>query len=411
MEKFFELPNGAHLIIEKLEQAGFSTYIVGGCVRDMIMHRAPNDWDITTSALPDDIKKIFKRTYDTGIAHGTVTVIINDEHYEVTTYRTEKEYTDFRRPSGVDFVQDINEDLSRRDFTMNAIAYHPIRGFVDPYDGITDIESKIICCVGDANKRFSEDALRILRAVRFAAQINFEIELNTKEALINKKDLLQHISKERIRDEFNKICLSQNPYFILNIYEWGILNFISQDIKNLFDTLEQSQKELSIIKPLKDMPNNLVSKYTALLYLTRDYELAKRILKQLKFDNKTIKNVALSIKYFNEEPTNTIDIKKLLRACGVENVKNILFLKEILCKNEEEREQIKNLFLLIEQIVKTKECYTLEDLAINGHDLLNLNVKSGKDIALKLEQALEFVLNNPTKNTKEDILNFLSAYI
>lgn len=404
------LPDEVIEIITELELAGFSAYVVGGCVRDMIMKRTPNDWDITTSALPADIKKIFERTYDTGIAHGTVTVILNKEHYEVTTYRIEKEYVNFRRPNGVEFAENIAQDLSRRDFTMNAIAYHPHKGFVDPYGGRKDIENKIIRAVGDAKIRFNEDALRILRAVRFAAQLNFEIAEETKTAFIDKRELLKYISKERIRDEFNKICLSENLFFILNIYKWDILSYISGEIKKLFDNLETEQKLVQLLEVMAAMPVNLISRYTALLYPLNDSDAVKHILKELKFDNQTIKNVALAIEYYIYETNFKIDaveMKRLLRICEVDNVRNILLIKKNKASTIEEIEYIEKLFLLIDHILEQKECYKIKDLAITGNDVIKQNIASGKEIGKKLEQALEFILCFPHKNTNIELINYL----
>lgn len=200
-----KIPQEALVIINRLEVAGYEAYVVGGCVRDLLMGREPNDWDITTSAKPEEVKEVFEKTYDTGIEHGTVTVILDTEHYEVTTYRIEGEYKDFRRPDHVSFVEDIALDLSRRDFTMNAIAYHPDRGFVDPYNGMKHIKEQRIKSVREAKERFEEDALRILRGIRFSAQLDFQIESNTIKGIEECRHLLEYISKERVRDEFLKI--------------------------------------------------------------------------------------------------------------------------------------------------------------------------------------------------------------
>ncbi|OON93829.1 MAG: hypothetical protein ATN31_05130 [Candidatus Epulonipiscioides saccharophilum] len=417
------LPSGALQIIKQLENKGFSAYIVGGCVRDIILERNPNDWDITTNALPTDIKKIFQYTYDTGIAHGTVTVILNDQHFEVTTYRVENQYNDYRRPSSVDFVNNIEEDLSRRDFTMNAIAYHPDKGFVDPYNGITDIEHRIIRAVGDPTVRFTEDALRILRAIRFSAQLNFYIDQNTQDALIRTKHLLQFISKERIRDEFNKICLSdftdsfgffKYQNVIVKIYDWQILPYISEYINDIFNKLDD-EKISDLLQALDKMPTNLISRYSTLLYLAQSGDYTKEALKDLKFDNHTIKNVVIFCKYFFDisQKINTIDrieLKRLLGQCGIQNLNNILKLLEInahLSNEIYDEQKIVNLKYEIKDILLKAECYTVKDLAITGHDLKELNIATGKEIGVKLNEALEFVFKFPKKNHKFDILNYL----
>ncbi|ONI46792.1 hypothetical protein AN643_01125, partial [Candidatus Epulonipiscioides saccharophilum] len=361
--------------------------------------RTPNDWDITTNALPTDIKNIFQYTYDTGIAHGTVTVILDNQHFEVTTYRVENQYNDYRRPSSVDFVNNIEEDLSRRDFTMNAIAYHPEKGFVDPYNGISDIKHSRIRAVGDPKVRFTEDALRILRAIRFSAQLNFYIDQNTQDALIRTKHLLQFISKERIRDEFNKICLSdftdslglfdyQNA--IVQMYDWQILPYISKYINDIFNKLDDD-KISDLVRALHNMPTNLISRYSTLLYLAQSGDYAKTALKDLKFDNHTIKNVVIFCKYFFDisQKIHTIDrieLKRLLGQCGIENLNNILKLLQInsyLSNGIWEDATIVNLQYEIKDILLKEECYTIKDLAITGHDLQELNIATGKEIGVK----------------------------
>ena len=216
---YIELPKNVHKIIDTLEQAGFEAYAVGGCVRDSVLNRIPNDWDITTSAKPEEIKKVFKRTFDTGIKHGTVSVLFGNDIYEVTTYRIDGEYEDSRHPKDVTFTSDLKEDLLRRDFTINAMAYNPEKGLVDMYGGMEDIEKKVIRCVGNPHERFSEDALRILRAVRFAAQLDYTIDKETQDAIKELAPTLSKISAERIQVELTKILLSDHPEYLRLAYE------------------------------------------------------------------------------------------------------------------------------------------------------------------------------------------------
>ena len=217
-----KIPERANLIIHALEDAGYEAYVVGGCVRDSILGREPNDWDITTSALPEQVKALFRRTVDTGLKHGTVTVLQQDEGFEVTTYRIDGEYEDGRHPKEVAFTRDLSEDLKRRDFTINAMAYNDRKGLVDLYGGLDDIENKVIRCVGDPYERFGEDALRMLRAVRFSAQLGYSIEEKTKEAIQELSPNLEKISAERIHTELVKLLVSDNPMELRTAYETGM---------------------------------------------------------------------------------------------------------------------------------------------------------------------------------------------
>ena len=216
------IPSGAEIILNTLEQHGYEAYVVGGCVRDSILGRCPDDWDITTSASPEQVKALFRRTVDTGLQHGTVTVLIEKEGFEVTTYRVDGDYEDGRHPKEVRFTSNLKEDLKRRDFTINAMAYHPERGLVDLFGGVNDMEKKVIRCVGDPMERFQEDALRILRAVRFSAQLGFTIEASTKEAIGALAPNLKLVSAERIQVELVKLLVSPNPDYLRAAYETGV---------------------------------------------------------------------------------------------------------------------------------------------------------------------------------------------
>ena len=232
------MPPAAARIIDKLQEAGHEAYIVGGCVRDCILGRVPGDWDITTSALPYEVKALFRRTIDTGIQHGTVTIMDGDEGYEVTTYRLDGTYEDGRHPTSVSFTRSLVEDLKRRDFTINAMAYNDTDGLVDEFDGIGDLQRGVIRCVGCARERFGEDALRIMRAVRFSAQLGFTIDKETLDAISELAPTLDKISKERIQIELNKLLLSKHPGYFRILYETGITKVIMPE----FDTMMEYPK-------------------------------------------------------------------------------------------------------------------------------------------------------------------------
>ena len=275
-----EIPKKVEYIIEELTSNGFEAFAVGGCVRDTILGRNPQDWDVTTSASPMDVKRIFKRTIDTGIQHGTVTVMLDKEGFEVTTYRIDGEYEDSRHPKEVTFTTNLTEDLKRRDFTINAMAYNPKSGIVDEFGGIEDLDNKIIRCVGVAKERFTEDALRILRAVRFSAQLGFEIEEETRAAAAELAPTLKKISRERIQSELSKLMVSPHPDYVKELDSLSLNENIFEDriIIN-----EHTLRMLLVVRPDK------VLRWTALLQEESTADRAKELLRGLTFDNYTIK--------------------------------------------------------------------------------------------------------------------------
>lgn len=440
-----KIPDDAIEIINCIEAAGYEAYIVGGCVRDMLMQREPNDWDITTSAKPEAIKKIFKRTYDTGIQHGTVTVILNKEHFEVTTYRIEGEYKDFRRPTSVDFVEDITLDLSRRDFTMNAIAYHPQRGFIDPYNGQEDIKKRCIRSVREAKERFTEDALRILRAVRFAAQLGFEIEPQTLQGIESCKALLEHISKERIRDEFLKICISPRPNYIEYLHQYGLMAYIIPEFDqtfgfkqnhphHIYDVAKHTLVAMTNIEPtvrlrltmllhdLGKIKTHSVDKHGVDHFYNhpkKSEEMAKRILKDLRLDNTMIKEVSQLIYYHDYHITHTINkiyIKKLLMHIGP-----TLFEEELKVQLADAKAQnpdklpskiasIQKQRELLDEIISNNEPYQKSMLKITGKDLIKNRLAEGKGIGELLDKALHQVIHHPEDNEKEKLLDYCTQW-
>ena len=440
-----KIPQEAIQIIQMIEASGYEAYIVGGCVRDLLMERQPHDWDITTSAKPEEIKKIFKRTYDTGIEHGTVTVILNKEHFEVTTYRIEGEYKDFRRPDKVSFVEDITLDLSRRDFTMNAIAYHPERGFVDPYEGQADIKLKCIRSVRCAKERFTEDALRILRAVRFSAQLGFEIERETLRGIEECRNLLSHISKERIRDEFLKICVSPRPGHIDLLYKLKLLEYIIPDFIKAYETPQNHPHHIynvakHTIVAMENSEPTVPIRLTMLLHdigkiytrttdkrgvdhfhnhSKKSIQIAIKVLKDLRLDNHTIKAVSELIKFHDchiEHTISKVYVKKVMMYIGEELFEDLLKVQyaDAMAQNIEKLEPklkaIKEQRDYKEEIIANNEPYHKGMLAITGSDLIEMGIDKGKIIGELLDIALNKVIMEPEFNQKPLLLDFCMAY-
>ena len=283
-----DIPENVKYIIDELYAHGFEAFAVGGCVRDSILHRVPGDWDITTSARPLDVKRIFRRTIDTGIEHGTVTVMMDSAGYEVTTYRVDGDYVDHRHPTGVEFTASLEEDLKRRDFTINAMAYNDRRGLIDLFDGIGDIKRKVIRCVGDARQRFDEDALRILRAVRFSAQLGFNIEETTAQAMKEKSPDLQHISAERIQTELVKLLVSDHPEYIHKAYELGITSVILPEYDGIVGVEQHTPNHIYTVEvhTLKALEN--IEPVPALRLTMLMHDFGKPAVKQTRPDGRDI---------------------------------------------------------------------------------------------------------------------------
>ena len=274
------IPQKAAQILRTLNAAGYEAYVVGGCVRDSMLNRVPGDWDITTSALPEQVKELFHRTVDTGIQHGTVTVMMDKEGFEVTTYRVDGEYHDGRHPDAVTFTRSLEEDLKRRDFTINAMAYHPEHGLVDLFGGMEDIDQKIIRCVGNPVERFTEDALRMLRAVRFSAQLGFTVEENTKAALARMAGNLEHVSAERIQTELVKLLVSDHPDYLRTAWETGLTREFLPEFDACMETKQNTPHHCytvgeHILKSLTEIENDRLLRITMLLH-----DIAKPVVKK-----------------------------------------------------------------------------------------------------------------------------------
>ena len=391
------LPGEVKKTLNILTNNGFEAYAVGGCVRDSIMGKSPSDWDITTSATPDEISSCFRgyRLIETGIKHGTITVIINKMQIEITTYRIDGKYSDNRRPDDVLFTDNIEFDLKRRDFTINALAYNG-NEIIDLFGGIDDIDNKTIKCVGDPDERFNEDGLRILRALRFASVLNFRTEKNTSESINKNKYLLNNISMERINTEFNKLLMGDN--FQRTILEYrDVIEVFIPELSKI--SIEELKYRLSAMSSL----NSLILRLSVLLYKIEEPD---SILMGLKYDNATIKSVKLltsniDIKIYPD----SVNIKKSLHNINYVNLCNLIQIKKVLFKNEYD-ELIKS-EEIINEIIETNQCYSLKTLAISGQDLIDAGIPKGKNIGKILDKILNEVIEGNLENEKNSLHNYI----
>lgn len=371
-----------------IENAGFEAWCVGGAVRDLIMGLIPSDYDITTNAEPETVMSIFPKTVATGINHGTVTVLTPNGNIEVTTYRTEGKYSDHRSPDNVDFVRNVNEDVKRRDFTVNAVLFNPSIGIYDPQNGISDINNKILRCIGEPHERFSEDALRIMRLFRFSAQLGFEIENNTLKSALNLSNLLQYISIERIFAELKRALTSKNPEALNPLLKCGSLAFLGLNVN-----------EIPLI--LKYLTNDFSLRFA--VFCHKNNYNAVNILKNLKADNQTIENVKIYNVLLNSPiPKTKSDIKRLLNKSSVDFITNIFNYYSCLKFNTAD------LCNQLESIKLNNEPYLIKDLAISGNDLKELGF-TGRKIGEILEKLLDNVIDNPELNRKEKLLSLIET--
>lgn len=394
-----QIPKDVEYIINKIYDNGHEAFIVGGCVRDSIIGLKPNDYDITTSAKPNEIMNIFKneKIIETGIKHGTVTLIKNGIEYEITTYRIDGEYNDNRRPDFVEFTNDINKDLQRRDFTINAIAYNHRIGIVDTFDGIGDICKKIIKTVGKADERFNEDGLRIIRAVRFSCKLGFDIEKDTLTSIYKNINLIKNVSIERIQNEFNKILLSDSPENLYILYQAGMFDVLN------FNSVKINKNELKYIKKSK---KDLIIRLSIFTYIIGDIEESKNILNIFRYSNKIKKQCSIILDNLdNKIIADKVCIKLYLNKIGKENLSYLLYIKKIL-KKESINEDYDEIYEMINDIEQNKECYSLDKLAIDGSDLRALGY-AGKDIGQKLDYLLKNVIENPKVNNKIDLISII----
>ena len=403
LRMIIDLPKNVENIIGSLEEHGFEGFAVGGCVRDSLLKKTPKDWDITTDALPEDMKKIFKKTFDTGIAHGTVTVLMDGVGYELTTYRIDGNYSDGRHPDSVSFSKSLSEDLCRRDFTINAMAYSNKKGIVDLFDGRKDLQNGIIRAVGDAKKRFDEDALRMLRAVRFAAQLGFKIDDDTFEAIKEKAKLLSNVSKERIFVELNKSLCGDFAQNIKMVYTSGLYRYIGKEFAKLDENIYN-------FYPRK-FPNKKHMYWAAFLENIENVEAVKKILFELKSDNATRNNTYLLVKELkNPLPSSDEDIRWSLHRIGADLFCDYIEILKSDKKNVDILDKIDNIENRYSLILKENHAYEISMLDITGKDLMDIGISKGPKIGEVLEFLLKRVIENPLNNEKSSLLRLAKEF-
>lgn len=451
-----KIPAGARSIIQKLNEAGYEAYIVGGCVRDCILGKDPCDWDITTSALPEQVKAVFKRTVDTGIKHGTVTVLMREnglqQGFEVTTYRIDGVYEDCRHPKDVAFTASLEEDLKRRDFTINAMAYAPGKGIVDMHGGLEDLRSGVIRCVGDAKERFTEDALRMMRAIRFSAQLNADIDEKTRAAIKELAPNIKHVSAERIRVETEKLLMSDHPYRFKLFYESGLTKYFLPEWDPAMTTTQENPHHMysvgeHILHSLETINTALLremyagDEYTRALRILRlamllhdigkpqlktidadgvahfkghpqlGARMADEILRRLKYDNDTIRNVIRLVENHEDRyPATERNLRRAINKAGEECFPLLFFVNEADClaqsdyQRTEKLERLEQLRSLYTGILEKKQCLNIKDLAVKGRDLMDAGISPGPEMGQILEAMLNDVLEEPEHNDKQYLL-------
>jgi len=437
------IPEEPNWILSKLIDNGYDAYVVGGCVRDSILGNIPKDWDICTNAKPLEVKGLFaeNKIVDTGLKHGTVTLVLGDGNYEVTTYRIDGEYSDGRRPNDVLFTDDLKEDLSRRDFTINAMAYNDIDGLVDYFGGESDLQNWLLRCVGLPNDRFNEDALRMLRAMRFSSTLGLVIEEETSKSIHDNFELLSKISLERISSELNKLICGLSCSTVLREYQ-DVISFIIPEIKpmigfnqhnpyHIYDVWEHTlaailvspqdlEIRLAILfhdigKPKSySCPTGIGHFYKHHLY---SEEIAKDVLRRMKYDNKTIDNVCKLVYNHSVPMVNTRRSVKRMLAVVDDLFDKLLQVK--ICDMSaqspmsiaKKKKVLENIQQIYQDVLKEKDCFTLKNLNVNGDDLISIGYNAGKEIGIMLNRLLELVINEKLNNTKEELLEFARVTI
>ena len=445
-------PANVKKIIDRLQSEGFEAYAVGGCVRDSVLGRVPNDWDITTSAKPHEVKALFRRTVDVGIKHGTVKVMTGNDGVEITTYRIDGEYEDSRHPKEVTFTTDLAEDLRRRDFTINAMAYSEKTGLVDLFGGIKDLESGSIRAVGDARERFGEDALRMLRALRFSATFGFSIEEETKNAIKELAPTLSGISEERIREETEKLICSDNPDRLRLAYELGVTKVFFPEWDAMMECEQKTPHHFTdvgdhtivtlqyIVEHYREISpsDNRILRIAALLHdiakpvkkTTGDdgvdhfkghpeegEKMAVAVLKRLKYDNETTARVRKLVRYHDERPKLDLpSVRRFMVSVDVSNMDNLMKLKyaDLYAHTDymwdDKIYQVRTLEEMYHRITGDKDCLSIKDMAVNGNDLMALGIPAGPEIGRTLNRLFETVLDDPASNDREKLLSKLHGY-
>lgn len=439
------VPAPVHYIIQELEKYGHEAYMVGGCVRDGVLGRQPHDYDICTSATPDEILKAFpnEEIIPTGLQHGTVTILINKEPFEVTTYRIDGDYSDNRRPDNVTFTKNLVEDLRRRDFTINAMAYNPKTGLIDLFNGMEDIKYKRIRCVGSAEDRFNEDALRILRAIRFEAQLGFAGLPETMFEIERQYERLKNISIERINSEFCKIVASQQFCVELVLYP-NVFSLFIPELKDLIGFQQNNPYHAydvfnhTVYAIEKCESDDLVVRLAVFFHdfgKPHSYqdgedgirhfkghgkvsaEITDSIMKRLRFDNETRNNVVELVYYHDAtfEVGNKY-VKRWLNKIGEKQFRRLLEVRESDIKGqkpdyEESRiEKVNNIENILEEILQEQECFSLKGLAVNGNDVKKtMNLKEGKNVGYWLNEILKRVIDGELKNNRDDLIYWMTG--
>ncbi len=432
------IPEPVQALIFRLEERGYSAWAVGGCVRDSILGRVPEDWDVTTSALPDQVRECFPDcpVIETGLRHGTVTVILSQLHMEVTTYRVDGAYADHRHPDQVRFVADLEEDLARRDFTINAMAYHPRRGLADPFGGRRDLERGLLRCVGEPVKRLEEDALRIMRALRFAAVYDFRIEEEAERALRNCRELLKRVAAERIQVELNKLLCGSSAEAILNGYPEVLAVFIPEiepmvgfeqyNRHHCFDVWRHTARCVAEISPRP------VLRLTMLLHdigkpscFTRDRngvghfyghpkvgtEMTAHILKRLRYDNETGRQVKELVRYHDVRLGEGLKgVRRLLAKVGEERYRQLLLVKRADALGQSTYHRTEKLELLrkmetgLEQVIREGQCFARKDLEVDGRALMGIGIPTGPELGRILKELFAEVVDGTLENEREALL-------
>ena len=433
------IPADANELIHTLQNNGHSAYIVGGCVRDSILGRTPHDWDICTSATPSEMLEIFKdkKIIETGLQHGTVTVVVNGEPYECTTFRIDGIYSDNRRPDTVTFTDKLVEDLRRRDFTINAMAYNDEEGLIDPFNGMEDIKYKKISCVGRAEDRFGEDALRILRAIRFAAQLEFTIMPGTDWEIHKQYKNLENISIERINSEFCKIASSDDFCVELLLYK-DVFSLFIPELKDMFDFPQNNPWHIwdvfghTIHAVEYCDSDDLVVRLAVFFHdfgKPHSYQdgedgirhfkghgkvsadMTDSIMKRLRFDNETRNNVVELVYYHDATfEVGKKYVKRWLNKIGEKQFRRLLQVKKADNKaqnlelSSDRIKELSEIEALIDEVLQEDECFSLKDLAVNGKDLIGVGYKSGKELGNTLNKLLQLVIDGDCPNEKEKLL-------
>ncbi len=435
------IPRECNFIFEILERNGFECFAVGGCIRDAIMGNNPSDWDFTTNALPDDILRCFStyKTIEVGKKYGTITVVSHGEPYEITTYRVDGEYSDSRHPDSVTYSSSIVEDLRRRDFTVNSIAYSPKHGLIDPFGGVADIENGIIRCTGVAKERFTEDALRILRALRFSSKFNFQIEQYTKDAIFECMNGLSHVHPNRLRKELTVILMGEAKQIMLEYRD--VLAVIIPEIKPMFDlaqnnphhcydvwmhtavalshTLPSEVLKLAVFFHDIGKPHVKTTDESGIDHFKKHQmyseNITRTVMQRFCYPKSTIDDVCTLVRYHDERfRSMTVDIKRVLGKVTQRLFYDLSLVSyaDIMAQSEYMREEKlahrDKVLVEARRIIHNNECYSLGQLAINGDDLLELGYK-GKEIGVILNTLLKMVIKGTAENTKESLFKSISS--